>query len=211
MSESAPWASYVNVLAAAARQNFNPTRVFIWAAGGAMLTVPQLEAVRETRFPLVPVFINVRGWGRNASTSDGTNRAQVLASITHPAVRGVVIEGNPVALTKPILRLNERLQVAQFVVQQTNKTLFFQQPPLKDLSGPRPLVDQVADMLRSLHDVLGDAMCTRRVVIVPSAYTTALSTNASIPFLPEASNETYAGLALFVVRERAAKCSASPA
>lgn len=192
-------ASPGSLMARAAHENFSPTRTFMWAAGGALLLPEQLDEVQATNMSLGPVFVNARGW-----TQD---REQVVASILHPWCRGVVIEGNPLALTKPILRLNERMQIAQFVVQNTNKTLFFQQPPIHDLTTAEPLVDQVSAMLRTLHDVLGPAMCTRRVVLVPSAYTTALNSNTSMPFLPETSLDTYTGLALYIIREGARSCA----
>jgi len=206
------WANILQWGANLAGGLFTPTEVYTWSSGGLRITPSELDFLASVNFP--PVLINIRGWEKNLTSEDGTNRAAVQASIDHPACKGVVIEGNPEALTRPIYKLNQRLQVASYVVS-IGKPVYFLQPPPWDPRDGETMLGKLAAMLTVMRaaPILGPAMCTGQVTLVPSAYTSDLvAGNPTYDFLPELNadgsiaNMTYAGGVLYLALQKTLGC-----
>ena len=177
--------------------------VFAFDDKGATLSTVQLDWLRDNGLP--KVYINTRRW-------DTYGEDVVKASINHPWCAGVVIEGNPQALTLPAISRNQRLQIAQYV-KNVGKPLRLLSPLTRpDASGMADHLGALAEMWDSLVAALGqDYMCHGDVGVVPSLYN---DEDTPLEFLPETNPDgtianTYAGGLLWLTRNKRRGCMQS--
>lgn len=144
-------------------------QIFMWDigainqhTGSGTLTLSQLDLLQNAGFRKVLILARYKdSW--------------VKSAVMHPMVSGVVIEGNPDTWIRPILRLNDRMQLAKFVIS-VGKPLYLLLPPgSRGANAPaawqRPYPDRLKDMLASLESLFGtDYVCGNELTFIMSGY-----------------------------------------